>query len=213
MSGTKSPFFDKNDKIIAWINKLSHWEQFEKLQFVTFRLADSLPQVVLREIKSSRDCFIATHAQPWDDDTKIKFDRIVTRKMNHYLDMGYGSCILKDPALRKIVSDAIEFYDGNSYSLYGYVVMPNHVHAVVEMLGENMVSEVFHNLKDYTARVINRKIGKKGKMWNKTFDRLVRSEEHLKHCLNYILKNPMHLPPNEYTLGGPAFEWTGEYTC
>lgn len=200
-----SPFFDRHDMLKTWWNVLPHWEQLGKTQFITFRLADSLPQSKLSEIQTRKNCFIQLNPKPWDSQTKTRFERIVTSKMEQYIDQGYGSCILRNPGIRKIVSDALEYHDGVKYNLIGYVIMPNHVHALTEMIGAYEANVTFELIKRYTARNINAITGKSGNLWGRSFDRLVRNEEHLKNCIYYIRYNPRFLQPDEYTLGGMAF--------
>lgn len=200
-----SPFFNRHEQLKTWINGLSHWEQLGKIQFVTFRLADSLPQSKLADLREMKDCFLTHNPTPWDVETFARFNRIISRKMNFYLDCGYGSCVLRDPQIRKIVSDALDFYDGKRYYMIEYVVMPNHLHTVVEMIGEHEANKCFEDLKRFTARRINAMRGTSGDVWAKTYDRLVRDEDHLKHCISYIRSNPRYLPEGQYTLGGPAY--------
>ncbi len=199
-----SPFFDRTEQLKSWWNILPHWEQRGKIQSVTFRLADSLPQCKLLEIREKKNWFLRQYPKPWDKDTESRYRRIISVNMDRYLDAGYGSCILKNPELRRIVSDSLEFYDGKRYHLIAYVVMPNHVHALVEMSGEYEANCTFEDLKRFTARRIKSVTGGKDGLWGATFDRLIRDEKHLKYCVSYIRDNPRYLPSEYYTLGGPA---------
>jgi putative DNA methylase len=49
------------------------------------------------------------------------------------LNAGYGACSLRDDRVARIVADVLGYFDGERYRLLAWVVMPNHVHVVVEM--------------------------------------------------------------------------------
>jgi len=40
-------------------------------------------------------------------------------------------CLLRDPENAKIVEDALRHFDGERCELASFVVMPNHVHAII----------------------------------------------------------------------------------
>ena len=50
-----TPYFDKHDcEHLRWATRLPHWHQDDKYVFVTFRLADSLPQAKLRVLQEEK---------------------------------------------------------------------------------------------------------------------------------------------------------------
>ena len=115
----------------------------------------------------------------------------------------HGSCILRIPFVRKIVADALEYFDGERYLLHSYVIMPNHVHVLVEPFGENKIGEILHSWKSFTANEINKQMGSSGAVWRReSYDRIIRDEEHYQNVLRYIADNPKHLPETSYTLCG-----------
>jgi hypothetical protein len=89
-------------------------------QFVTFRLADSLPQNVLRRLKQQLE-----RDQLSDNSGEYR------EMVEDYLDKGIGSCVLRDPEIAAIVADTIRGEDGQSCRLIAWVVMPNHVHLLL----------------------------------------------------------------------------------
>ncbi len=65
--------------------------------------------------------------------------------------------------------------------------MPNHVHALIEILPEHPLSEVLHSWKSYTSKEANKILGRKGTFWQKEFcDRHIRNDEHLANAIHYI---------------------------
>jgi type I restriction-modification system DNA methylase subunit/REP element-mobilizing transposase RayT len=198
--GVTTPFYDKNFGVELTQGKLPHWQQNGKLQFVTFHLADSLPQEKLEELKSQKANFEAENAQP-DAETQRNYEKTVAENMEKWLDAGSGDCCLKFPMVRKIVEDALLHFNGEKYELHAYVVMPNHVHVLLGLLGENMLPDVLNSWKSYSAHEINKMLGTSGAVWHKeSFDRMIRDEDHYQRVLNYIKNNPAKCPANSYSL-------------
>lgn len=86
-----SPYLDKS-KIIAIHDgsNLPHWNQPEKIQFVSFRLNDSLPQNKIIELRNLIYEFKKDHPEPWDVETKKLYRNIIGKEDERLLDAGYG---------------------------------------------------------------------------------------------------------------------------
>ena len=176
--------------VVATHANLPHWNKAITASFVTFRLADSLPQEKLLRLQESRAAWLAAHPQPWDEATVKEYFGNFSEPVQGWLDAGYGSCVLKDDACRQIVEDALWHFAGERYHLYAYVVMPNHVHVLFQSVGGRTLSEVVTSWKRFTARKINDRLAKEGTLWQKeSFDTLVRSERHFKTIIGYIKRN------------------------
>ncbi len=195
-------FLDKDGDVeISAGGNLPHWHQEGKVQFVTFRLADSLPQSVVDETKKVIATFRELNPEPWSAETMQRYRNLVRKGTEKFLDRGYGSCILARKEIRDIVSSALHYYDGTRYDLIAYVVMPNHVHVIICPYEGQKASEIFHDIKGFSAREINRKLNRKGQLWfRESFDRLIRSEEDLKYKIAYIKNNPKHLTSDQFDL-------------
>jgi len=88
-----------------------------------------------------------------------------------------------------------------------FVVMPNHVHLLAQFRDEDAMRKQCTSWARYTARQINRSLGRKGSFWQKeAFDHLVRSAEQFDYYRRYIAENPRkaHLEPGEYYLYQPS---------
>src|SRR5580704_10349592 len=118
-----------NKPLAVYYRHLPHWRQDGATYFVTFRLADSLPQGKLRELNALRRDWQCRNAAPQSPAALQKLARIMGERVEAWLDQGLGNCVLKDPLLAAFVSDAMHHFDGQRYELGAYVVMPNHVHA------------------------------------------------------------------------------------
>ena len=194
-------FLDPSQKIDKHRVNLPHWQQGEVWIFVTWRLADSLPEAVVRKLDERRKDWEAAHPKPWDEEEMKQHNRLFTLAFEALLDDAHGSCVMKDPAISEIVEGALRFFDGDRYTLDCYVIMPNHVHVLFHPKGENKLEDIVGSWKRFTALEINRRLGRKGPLWQREcWDRLVRGEMHLRWTQRYIAKNPEKLAPGTVRL-------------
>jgi hypothetical protein len=122
---------------------LPHWTQKNATYFVTFRLADSIPQTKLRQLSDEREEWLKRHKQPLTNSQKAEYHRFFSQKVDDWLDAGMGECHLKNPQVAEIVATALPYFHGDRYNLGDYVIMPNHVHVLVTPLGNHQLSEYF----------------------------------------------------------------------
>jgi type I restriction enzyme R subunit len=205
-AGNRQLLFMEKDKFISIKgSKLPHWHQANKVQFVTFRLADSLPKTKLSELLILKRQWLAEHPEPWDDETQEEYNHEIRQKVDRWLDQGYGECILERGDIRDIVANALSFYDGNRYRLHHFVIMPNHVHLLLSPIGDDEVVKSIGSVKRFSANAINELLGRRGAVWQRNvFDRLVRDAQGFEACVNYINQNPRNLRPDQYTIGADA---------
>ena len=131
--------------------------------------------------------------------------------MERYLDAGNGNCTLNDAQCGEIVVKALRHFDGTRYALGGFVVMPNHVHALVQPIGDATLTSVMHSWKSYTSHAINRYLGASGVLWQKeSFDRIVRDQFELEKFDQYIATNPTTagLASSEFRIGNGSAAWS-----
>ena len=189
---------------------LPHYDAGGKCQMITYRLADSLPQELLKNGSAG--------FQPAYKDLSLQEKVEHCKKIETLLDTGYGSCILKKPPIAQKVVNAWKFFDGERYDLIAYVVMPNHVHVLINTYKEFTLKSVVHSWKSFTSneikkclsagsagfqpandRVVENNEEDAGKMpsllnkvWQEDYwDRFIRDENHFKSSVNYILENPV----------------------
>jgi putative DNA methylase len=167
----------------GWYSRgyLPHFNAERQTQTMTFRLFDSMPQEVLdawREEISSLP--------------KKEYDLERRKRIDAYLDQGYGSCYLRDDRIAEIVQNALLHFDGERYFLHAWVVMPNHVHVLYTPDAGWELSQIAHSWKSYTASASNKALGRKGEFWQpEPFDRYIRDEKHFKNAVSYIENNPV----------------------
>lgn len=69
--------------------------------------------------------------------------------------------------------------------------MPNHVHVLVQFRQGYDLSTVSQSWMRYTARQINKEIGRTGVLWQpEAFDHIVRNPEQFEYLHRYIAENP-----------------------
>ncbi len=177
---------------------LPHWQQEGTAYFVTFRLFDSIPKDVAENIRKEREKWLKNNkiSDPAELDKlslqkRMEYYRLFSKHYDELLDNGFGSCVLANPECKKIVEDALKYFDGEKYVLDKYVVMPNHVHVIVIPKNNWSLSKITHSWKSYTANRINEILGKKMRFWMpESFDHIIRSGIQLERIRKYIEDNP-----------------------
>ena len=159
---------------------LPHCEA-RNLQFITFRLYDSVPKEVILKWKEQ-----VAHESDFEQANKL------LRLLEQYEDAGKGSCYLKDERIAKLVQDALLFHDGKRYKLLNWCIMPNHVHVLIEKFEGVTLSGILHSWRSFTSHKANEILGRTGDFWMKDyFDRFIRDESHLNATIRYIENNPV----------------------
>jgi REP element-mobilizing transposase RayT len=182
----------------VYTRHLPHWRQDGATYFVTFRLADSLPQAKLRELRAlrgamARDGVRRTDCNPSYFGRREYATREIMRRVECWLDQGMGSCLLRNSENAKLVADTLRYFDGQRYELGCYVVMPNHVHAMVRPLDATgrPLERILQTWKRRSASALAQQGGLESPIWQEeSFDRIIRDEEHLYRAIQYIGTNP-----------------------
>ena len=123
-------FFNPYADIRFTANRLPHWQQEGAVYFVTFRLADAVPQQLRKQWESDREAWLRFHPQPWDAETEREYHERFSGAIERWLDAGHGSCVLRHPDCAAVVAEALRHFDGDRVSQIAWVVMPNHLQAV-----------------------------------------------------------------------------------
>ncbi len=194
--------FNSYDRVEKTERKLPHWRQTGCTYFVTFRTIDSLPKALREWWAQEKSCWIQKYPELWDSATELAYRRKFNWKIETWLDQGHGTCVLRTLEIRSLVVQALVHFDQNRYQLDCFVIMPNHVHAVV-CPTKTSLTQILHSWKSFSANKINQYLQRSGPFWQpESFDRIVRSEAQLLAIRDYIARNPMKakLRENEYTL-------------
>ncbi len=167
----------------GWYSRdyLPHFDQPGLIQGITFRLVDSMPaEVVARWHEELR------HLS--ESESTAEFQR----RIADYLDACHGKCLLRNPRIAKSAEDALLHFDGERYRLLAWVVMPNHVHVLVETRESCSLAELLHSWKSFVAHQANQVLGRQGEFWQREYhDRYIRNAKHLAFARSYIAQNPV----------------------
>lgn len=185
-------FFDETAALVTTQRNLPHWKQEGKVHFVTWRQADSLPQVKLDELRQDRAAWVERVGnKEFKDLTPLQrreYYRLFHERVEQWLDAGAGSCVLSLEEPRHVVEEALGHFDGTRYTLGSFAIASNHVHVLVVPLAGIGLSEIAHSWKSFTAKTINKFLGRSGTFWqDESFDHLVRNENSLERIEKYIV--------------------------
>ena len=145
-------------------------------QLVTFRLHDAMPASLRSE---------------WQAWFHLEDDRERRRRIEAYLDRGLGECWLRQPLLAALAENALRFLDGQRYRLEAWVVMPNHVHVVVEVW-RMPLAQLAHSWKGFITREANKVMGRAGSFCEREYwDTLIQDEAHCAKARRYVEANPV----------------------
>jgi putative transposase len=192
---------------------LPHCDYPGLVQFVTFRLADSMPGARRGE---------------WEYLFAIEDVREKRTKLEEYLDRGLGACCLRDVRVAQIVEDALLYFHDDRYEMLAWCVMPNHVHLLVH-IWRMPLWKLVRSWKKYVAThaesillerrpPARRELGenpcapawKTALQWQREYwDTFMRNEEQEKTGVHYIEKNPVRAmlcrTPNEWPVSSARF--------
>lgn len=173
---------------------LPHWTCEGGIYALTFRLADSLPRGVLATWERERDEIFHRAAVAKRRLTPSEIQSLAelhSEQVEKYLDPGYGESHFKDQRAARIMYNALAHFDGQRYNLVAWCVMPNHVHVVVHPRPGFELPSICHSWKSFTAKEINRLLGRQGTFWQpEPYDHLIRDEDDFRHAVEYLLANP-----------------------
>ena len=75
-----------------------------------------------------------------------------------------------------------------------FVVMPDHVHWLMQLLQGETLGGVMQATKSRSARLINAHLGRAGPFWQAGYhDHAVRAEEKLRVVARYVVANPLRV--------------------
>lgn len=234
----EKPTFKGHDTTSIWLlpmyrRNLPHLRLGKATYFVTFRLADSIPKCIAQQWLEERYQWFKQHGidPAWKDNdlkrwTKAyhaislrereDFEKKQRRRFFIELDKSHGSCLLAK--YHGLVGEALEFFHGKRVWCGDYVVMPNHVHIIVQPFPGVELEQWLYSVKRYASNIIVkqdpsrvRESMRKGNLWQKeSFDRIVRDADELARTRRYIEANPEKLPANSFVLKKMA--WLDAYT-
>ena len=193
--------FDWDQARLVSRRNLPHLEQDGAIAFVTFRLADSLPWQKVRQWKNEREQWLAANPPPHTSQQQAILRQLLPKRLHDFLDAGHGQGVLAKAEAQDILESVLRFGDGAGYRLGEFVIMPNHVHVLVQPTAQTL-HKIVAAWKSISSRRINKVLGRRGQLWQEeSFDHLLRDGHKLKMARRYIDGNPSRLAAGSYRLG------------
>jgi putative transposase len=152
---------------------LPHFDAHTLLQHIIFRTHSALPKTVL-------------------DQASMLSANLGRAMMDRALDASSDGRIFSEPEFAEIMEEAVRFFDGQRYDLQAWCVMPNHVHVVLVVYPDVLLSKVVQSWKQAAALKINRILDKTGPVFALDyFDRFVRDLPQAQRLMHYVEANPV----------------------
>jgi putative transposase len=190
--------------------KLPHIHPADRIFFITFRLADSLPKsIILKVMREKRAIMLQSRLLNdgiIDKNFKYHIEKLYFNKFDNLLKNNSGNCWLKNPKIAQLLANKIHSFDSIRYKLICYCIMPNHVHLVIDTSGINLINksnkhgasrkypltETLRLIKGSSARLCNISLNRIGQFWqHESYDHYIRNEEEFNKIIRYVLSNPI----------------------
>src|SRR5206468_374265 len=127
------------------------------------------------------------------NDSEEEIARDFDRQIQRYLDRGAGACHLRRPDIADLVISAMRHFHETRYLLHEWVVMPNHIHAVLWPMPNCVLSDILKSWKQFTSRrakkVLN--LGEQPFWQPESYDHWIRNDEEKVRIVRYIRNNPV----------------------
>lgn len=107
--------------------------------------------------------------------------------------------------------EACQFFDGQRYQIFAGVIMPDHVHLLVQPWVKEegklwAIGSILHSIKSYSAKQIPKVMPHIGKVWQDgRHEHLILSDRHFKASWEYIRQNPIKADISEQSSNYPFF--------
>ena len=181
---------------------LPHWQPPGATLFITFRLAGSLPSVVIAALReeseqSERALSNISDQREREERTYQELRRAFGRWDAALDKVDKGPRWLADAQVAGATAAALHYRHERVVDLLAFCIMPNHVHLVCTPLQReggtyHNLYRVLQSLKRYTARRANTMLGRRGAFWQReSYDHVVRDEDELTRIIRYVVGNPV----------------------
>ncbi|HCF96071.1 MAG TPA: restriction endonuclease subunit M, partial [Verrucomicrobia bacterium] len=187
---------------------LPHWQCENAIYHVSFRLSDSVPEDQRNEWLAEREAIenIAVQAnRPLTEEEEQRIRFLYSKRIEAFLDSGYGECHLQIPEVGELLAKAIRHFDGERYRLHAWCLMPNHVHVIVEPAQGFELASIIHTWKSFTANKANQLLGRSGPFWQEdAYTHILRTEKDYRFQVEYVFGNPAKAGLRDWKWVGPV---------
>lgn len=101
--------------------------------------------------------------------------------------------ILTKNGVAQIIFDAFEWLEAKEHiRWYCIMIMPDHLHAIIQLRTQHTLPGIMHTLKRFTAREINILFKQEGTFWQEGYhDSGIRGDTALNEMIRYCYENPV----------------------
>jgi REP element-mobilizing transposase RayT len=100
-----------------------------------------------------------------------------------FTTLNSGRCVVQ--SMRRIQTSGIA-------ETWSYVVMPDHVHWLLQLHSKSSLSDCVASMKAHSSRLLNGLTKRHGPVWQRGFyDRCIRADEDLLQVARYLVANPL----------------------
>jgi len=139
---------------------------------------------------------------------KKQLPQLEKPKGRYFITFGTWERLELTPEARQIVLDACKFFHEQRYELFAVVIMPEHVHILIQPFPKTeteywSIGSIMHSIKSYSSKQIPKAMLHIGKVWQDgRYDEMIRTEEEFNNKWEYIRQNPvkagLSITPEEY---------------
>lgn len=91
-----------------------------------------------------------------------------------------------------VITEMNKLSQENKVMSLAWVLMPDHLHWLLQLSGQQSLSQLIKDLKGRSSIKLNRHLGRTGKCWQRGFhDHAIRGEKDIKKIARYIIANPL----------------------
>jgi REP-associated tyrosine transposase len=186
-----------SDSKFYYYRNLPHWHPPGRAIFLTWNLYGSLPKAVINQLRITRHKLFLLAQDQEDNNSAARHLREYKKlfaKVDTILDRAKsGPLWLKDTAIALTIQNALLERYKTLYSLWSYVIMANHVHALLTPKPSATLATIMKSIKGFTARESNKLLKRTGQpFWqDESFDHWARDRGEHYRIIAYIENNPV----------------------
>jgi carbamoyl-phosphate synthase large subunit len=180
------------------------YNEKREFYFVTMHLRDALPEHVQEEGAAEHERIQSMVAAGTIGESERKqFGKMLEDWFDRFLDAGDGSAPFINDDLAKLVDDSLRQFDAARYRLHAWVVMPNHIHAVIEPAEGFRLAEVLQLWRQSIDKKVGLARRHEEPLWEPEFySSRILSQEDYERYVSEVLDDPAE--------GGlQGWPWTG----
>ena len=101
--------------------------------------------------------------------------------------------VLTKNGVSQIIFDAFEWLETRErIRWYCIIIMPDHLHTIIQLRRQHTLPNIMHTLKRFTARQINKLLKQEGAFWQEGYHGSgIRGDTALNKMIRYCYENPV----------------------